>query len=168
MEGAGTPEWSDRQVRLRNGSSLATIVEEWEERGPELDRWLRAQGDTSTMFVVFDVWNHQHDIRSTVDEPRGSDDGRVAYLVDRAWPSYGDRYATLGAPPLRIVGTRKSYLLGTGEPGATLRAEDYELLRILFGRRSRAQIEQADWSDDPAPYVDAIHLFDLPERDLFD
>jgi uncharacterized protein (TIGR03083 family) len=168
MDGAGSPEWSDRQVRLRSSSSLATIVGEWEARGPELDRWLDEQDDRSTMFVIFDVWNHQQDIRSTVGEPRALDDARVAYIVDRAWPSYESRYATLGAPPLRIVGTRKSYLLGSGEPDATLRADDYELLRILFGRRSRAQIERTEWSADPAPYIDAIHLFDLPERDLRD
>jgi uncharacterized protein (TIGR03083 family) len=168
MDGAGSPEWSDRQVRARSPLTLAEIADEWEARGPELDRWLDAQDDQSTMFVVFDVWNHQQDIRSTVGEPRALDDARVAYIVDRAWPAYDGRYATLGAPPLRIVGTRTNYQLGAGEPETTLRADDYELLRILFGRRSRTQIEHAEWSADPARYIDAIHLFDLPERDLHD
>ncbi len=41
-------------------------------------------------------------------------------------------------------------------------------MRILFGRRSRQQIEAADWDGDEAPYVDHLHLFPLPEHDIID
>ena len=59
-------------------------------------------------------------------------------------------------------------MLGEGEPDATLHVDDYELMRILFGRRSLRQIVSADWDGDVGPYVEHLHLFPLPPRDLVD
>ena len=73
-------------------------------------------------------------------------------------------------PALRLVdaddGTE--FVLGDGDPSATLRVSDYELLRIFSGRRSRAQLDAAGWTGDPTPFVDHLHLFELPVSDLTD
>ncbi len=59
-------------------------------------------------------------------------------------------------------------VLGVGEVGATLAVSEYDLLRIIFGRRSEGQILAAEWVGDPRAYLDHIHLFPLPAADLVD
>ena len=59
-------------------------------------------------------------------------------------------------------------VLGVGAPGVTLAVSDYELLRMVFGRRSEGQILAAEWVGDARPYLDHIHLFPLPFADLVD
>jgi hypothetical protein len=90
----------------------------------------------------------------------------VSYLTDAALASYSQAYAQRGAPPMLVVGSRRSYRLGDGEPTITLSGDDYELLRIVFGRRSRDQILAGGWSGDPSAYVDTIHLFPCPSHAL--
>jgi len=59
-------------------------------------------------------------------------------------------------------------VVGEGDPVATLRSSDYEILRILFGRRSRAQAEAAGWESDAARSIEDLHLFDFPAIDIVD
>ena len=53
---------------------------------------------------------------------------------------------------------------------ATVTTTAHELFRALYGRRSRAQIEAWDWTNDPAPYLDAglPFPFSQPRVDLED
>ena len=141
---------------------------EWAHRGPALDEWIRAAEPARTFFIPLDAWHHEQDIRSTIGLGCGRDDARVAFLASIARPAFDRRFREAGAPALRLVGPEGEFVLGAGEPAATLCVSDYELLRILGGRRSHAQIVDADWSGDPTPFIDHLHLFDLPVGDLTD
>jgi uncharacterized protein (TIGR03083 family) len=167
MVGAGTPPWTARQVAERATRPFPVVCREWAERGPALEAWLRDQTDASTMFVVFDVWSHFQDVRGTLGVERILPN-HTRYVARNAAKGFQRRYESSGAPPLRVRTRDFSYVFGAGDPTVELRTDDYELLRIVFGRRSRAQIKAADWSDDPEPFIDHLHLFDLPEQDLTD
>jgi uncharacterized protein (TIGR03083 family) len=167
MVGAGTPPWTARQVAERANRPFVSVCDEWAERGPALEAWLRDQTDASTMFVVFDVWSHFQDLRGALVVERILPN-ETRYVARNAAKGFERRYLESGAPPLRVRTRDFSYRFGEGEPAVELRTDDYELLRIVFGRRSRGQIEAADWSDDPTPFIDHLHLFDLPEHDLHD
>jgi hypothetical protein len=56
--------------------------------------------------------------------------------------------------------------LGAGTPAASLRASDFELLRAVMGRRSRAQLLALDWDADAEPYVDHLHIFGPAATDV--
>jgi uncharacterized protein (TIGR03083 family) len=168
MDGAGSPPWTAAQVDARKAAGLAEVCAEWAGRGPQLDAWIASTGEERTAFVAIDVWSHEQDIRSTVEAPRPTDDGRIGYLVGRALPVFDRRFAEAEVPALRVVVDGTDHVLGTGEPDATLRSGGYELLRILFGRRTRTQIEHAEWDGPAAPYIEHLHLFDLPGIDLAD
>jgi uncharacterized protein (TIGR03083 family) len=178
LEGAGSAEWTARQVAERAPRPLADVCDEWAKRGSELDEWLTATDPQRTTFVAFDVWSHEQDILATVgragqheDLAGKQEDPQVGYLADLALAAFDRRFTEAGAPALRIViagGDAVDRLLGQGEPEATLRITAYELLRTLFGRRSLAQIQAADWDGNSAPYLDHLHLFALPEVDLVD
>ena len=167
MDGAGSPAWTARQVAERAGSELPEVVAEWAGRGPALDAWLRDRGDGGTMFVAYDVWNHEQDIRAAVRLAVERSDDRVAYLSGHALAAFDRRFAEAGVPALRVVASGCDQVLGEGDPVATVRLADrYEVLRVLFGRRSVAQIRAAGWSGDPEPYLDHLSLFDQPVADL--
>ena len=168
MEGAGSPDWTAKQVAERSHDDLPGVCAEWAERGPALDEWLEAQGDEGTVFVGFDVWNHHQDVRSALalNGERGAK--QVDYLLARALSAFHDRFRDAGAPALRVITDRVDRNLGLGPPDATLRTTDYELLRTLFGRRSLAQMAGGRWEGDPTPYLDHLHLFEPPVTDLVD
>lgn len=168
MEGAGSVEWSARQVAERSDHTLAEVAAEWAERGPELDEWLDER-EEPPMFVAYDVWSHEQDILGALGQRGERDDERVQSLAASALAAFNERFIAEGAPALEIIGDGVECVLGEGEPEATLHVDDYELMRILFGRRSLNQIESADWDGDGEyRYIDHLHLFPLPARDLVD
>lgn len=164
----GGDEWTATQVRDRSGMTLAEIAAEWAERGPELDAFIAAQDPSRTMFIALDAWTHQQDVRSTVGEPRLADDPRLAFLVDVACTVFARRLDEAGTPALRIVHGDAESVLGTGDVGATLTVDDYELMRFLFGRRTEDEMRAEPWDADPAPFLHHVHLFPCPKLSLPD
>jgi uncharacterized protein (TIGR03083 family) len=173
LDGAGSPEWTARQVAERAPRSLAEVCAEWGRRGSEFDGWLAATDPQRTTFAAFDVWSHEQDIRAAVGLAGQRHDPQVGYLADLALAAFDRRFTEAGVPALRVVSEGDDgfdRVIGQceGEPAATLRMTAYELLRTLFGRRSLAQIESADWDGDCAPYLEHLHLFAPPVADLVD
>jgi uncharacterized protein (TIGR03083 family) len=165
MEGAGSAAWTAKQVAARSSQDLPDVCAEWLERGPALDAWLTKHAAT---FVAFDVWNHHQDVRSAVGLRGERDRGQVDYVATEALDAFDGRFREAGVPALRVTTEGVDRNLGDGPPDATLTTTDYELVRILFGRRSVAQITNAGWTGDPAAYLDHLHLFDPPVSDLAD
>lgn len=167
-EGAPSPAWTARHLADRADRSLAEVADEWATRGPQLDAVLAGAGGAMT-FVELDAWTHGQDIRAAVGVGGDRDDPLLADLVDVALGAMGDFYTRAGGPALRLVihgdGDRT---LGEGEPSVTLTTSRYELLRIIFGRRSEAQIAAAGWEGDSGAAQTAIRIFDPPATDITD
>jgi len=113
--------------------------------------------------LVTDLAVHDQDVRGALGIPR---DAR-APGTSLALATYGFgvdyRVRQLGLPALRLRYEDKERVLGPGDPGATVTAEPFELLRAFAGRRSRDQILAYDWDGDPDPYVVLIPAYG--ERD---
>jgi uncharacterized protein (TIGR03083 family) len=167
LDGAGTPEWTARQVAERTALKLSDVCAEWAARGPNLDDRLRAAHE-AMMFVCYDVWTHEQDVRGALGTRGVRDDERTAFLAGSAVGTFDDRLRDAGAPAVRIVHSTGERVLGDGAPIATLSTDDYELLRILFARRSVTQVRSAGWDGDPTPALSHLHLFALPAVDLVD
>jgi uncharacterized protein (TIGR03083 family) len=165
MEGAGSAAWTTKQLAARSSQDLPKVCAEWLDRGPALDARLAKLDAT---FVAFDVWNHHQDVRSAVGLRGERDPGQVDYLAAEALSAFDGRFREAGVPALRVITERIDRNLGAGPPDATLSTTDYELLRILFGRRSLPQMTNAGWTGDPTAYLDHLHLFDPPVSDLDD
>jgi uncharacterized protein (TIGR03083 family) len=167
MDGAGSPEWTAAQLASRADRSIDDVCTEWARRGPELDDRVAEVG-VAMAFVAFDAWTHEQDIRAAVGLKgvRGGD--VVVALAGVALATFGARYGASGAPAVRIVMDGDERALGEGEPVATLETTPYELLRIIFGRRSEAQVAAASWSGDSGGVIPALHIFPFPDRDIED
>lgn len=166
-QGAGSPQWTAAQLALRGAASIDDVCAEWSGRAAEIDARIMAAGRTMA-FMAFDAWTHEQDVRAATGLRGVRDDALVPALVALTLATFGSRYSANGAPPLTIVVDGSSQVLGAGEPVATLDTTSYELLRIVFGRRSQAQIAAANWSGDRAAPMNAIHLFDPPPHDISD
>ena len=136
-------------------------------------------------FVVFDVWTHAQDVRPPAglqcirDEEQVAvlavvglqcirDEEQVAVLTVAALNVFSRVYPGKRGPTLSVVvDEADGFILGEDEPVVTSQTTAYELMRIVFGRRSRAQVEQACWKGDRIPEaIDGLHLFDFPPIDI--
>ena len=167
LEGAGSPPWTAAQLEARRDWSIDRVCAEWAARGPDLDVRVGEAG-RGMVFVAFDAWTHEQDIRAASGLRGLRDDEAVAALAVMALTSFASRYASSGAPPVTVELDGVTHTLGEGRSDACLRTSPYELMRIIFGRRSRRQMEAADWTGDGGPVMDALHLFDLPALDILD
>ena len=164
LDGAGTPPWTARQVSSRADRSLGEVCDEWASLGVE--EWLAGVGSRGS-FTAFDVWTHQQDIQGALGR-RGVRDDRVDSLVTLAVDVFDRRLREASAPPVRIHGGCVDRVLGGDRAAIELRSEDYDVLRLVFGRRSLRQIERFQWSGAWRSCIDHLHLFDLPGVDLSD
>ena len=169
LQGAGSRDWTAAQLRERQSHSLEEVCTEWAARGPTLEAQMAEAGPTMG-FLAFDAWTHAQDIRAAIGL-RGERNGElVKSLVDLALITFGARYEASGSPSLLVLIDGEAHVLGPlgSAPDISLGTSPYELLRIIFGRRSAAQIATANWTGDSSLVIDALHIFDLPVVDIVD
>ena len=163
-----TDEDTARQVEQRAGRTLKELAAEWGRVAPDIDALMSGPNAIAFGLMAADVWSHEMDIRGALDLPVERQDavctGIAAYIagmLDHHWRKHdvtpAVHFSTVEGGQWRI---------GAGEPALILRTTDYEFNRILIGRRSRAQLLALDWTGDVEPYIDRLHLFDLPLIDL--
>ncbi len=169
MDGAGGPEWTAAQLQSRATHSLLEVCGEWAERGPLLETQM-ANAGPAMGFLAFDVWTHEQDVRAAISGRGTRQDTRDRALAEMALELFEPRYLTSGAPPMLILVDGEAHVLGGlgANPEITLGTSAYELLRMIFGRRSRTQISAAHWTGDAAAAIDALNIFDLPPIDIID
>jgi uncharacterized protein (TIGR03083 family) len=167
LEGAGSPEWTAAQLTARAGAGVEEVCREWAGRAAEIDERI-AGGGTGLAFLAFDAWTHGQDIRAAVGLPAQRNDELVPALAAIALQTFAPRYAKAAGPAITVAVDGTAHQLGDGEPEAVLDTNSYELLRIIFGRRSERQMSEAGWSCDCPKAIAAIHLFDPPASDLVD
>jgi uncharacterized protein (TIGR03083 family) len=165
LEGVATDEWTARQIATRTDRSFAEVVAELAEAGAQLDLLLEAAGDAVDRRLVIDQWTHEQDVRGALGRPGSRDVGAVGFAVATMVRGFGRSWPALGLAPVRVVGSSGEWMLGDGEPVATMRATDFELARVLVGRRSRAQALSI-WEGDGEPFVDHLVAFQFSLDDI--
>ena len=159
IEGVATDPWTARQVEERADHSLTQILDEWEAGAPQFEEMFK---DGGVPEAIFDQWTHEQDIRCTIDRPGNRDDARAKFVVEQMVSSLASSWER---DPITVVAESGTFHFGDGDPKITLRASDYDLARVFFGRRSRAQVLEMDWDGDPEPVIDALCVFSFAEND---
>jgi hypothetical protein len=105
---------------------------------------------------------HLDDLREAlqVDAEAGPAVTRLGFRSYRQW--LHARIVGRGLPALRLRDGTREWVLGHGEPAATLIADRYALFRAIAGRRSAREIRSYDWRGDPEPYLPVIAPYPLP------
>jgi uncharacterized protein (TIGR03083 family) len=148
------------QVNRHRGTPMPSVVETWAELAPPFEELI---GSVLVWPAVLDVATHEQDIRGALDRPgaRDTEVVRVGAEALVAWmqPSV----------PVRVVCEDLETRVGPEDaegPDLLLRTTRFETLRWRLGRRSRSQVEDFDWSGDPAPVIDQLFVFGPSPTDI--
>ena len=153
LDGVATEPWTRAHVDRYADTPLPEILDHWEEVGATIDGLIPAFPPEAAAQMVFDVTNHEHDLRGALEQPGAQDSDGIAVGVLFATGAMDGFVRDRGLPPLEIQTGGQSYRAGEGEPAVTLRASSFDVFRSLGGRRTVDQIKALDWDGDPEPYL---------------
>jgi hypothetical protein len=105
---------------------------------------------------------HVDDIREAlqVEAEGGTAVTRLGFRAYRHW-LYA-RIVRRGLPALQLRDGTRHWVLGDGEPVASVTANRHALFRAISGRRSAREIRSYDWRGDPEPYLAVLSPYPLP------
>lgn len=156
----------DGEIEARRSHTLERILDEWEERGGDLEAMLRgerpfppAAPPLADWIVVTDIGVHHHDLRGAVGMP-GDRDSKATGLSLRSYVE-GMRMRSRfeERPAFRMCAGTREWVIGDGEPVATVTADPFELGRAVSGRRNPGQIRAYAWTGDPSPFIDLFYPY---------
>jgi uncharacterized protein (TIGR03083 family) len=151
LSGIPDDETTAEQVASRRDRTLDDLLAGWEASAPA---FATTVADLGIWPAVMDVLTHEQDLRGALDRPGARDAPGVIE---------GLRVMAGGLRvPLRLTITTEDQRWERGPRDAdtiSLATTNFELFRVLFGRRSREQILALDWSADPGDLVDHLYFF---------
>jgi len=164
---AGTRDaMTGAQVDRSAGTSVAGLADAWRTLMPTLAPMLRGAVAFPepapfglNAVLVTDLSVHDQDVRGALGAPRDVDGPGLSLALSTYGFGVDYRIRQLGLPALRVRYDGKERVLGAGEPGATVAADRFELVRAFAGRRSRDQLLGYEWQGDPDPYVAIIPAY---------
>jgi uncharacterized protein (TIGR03083 family) len=160
IEGAATDPWTAQQVAARTDTSFADIVAEWRGNSAAFDAALEAWGEAGDERVVADVWTHEQDVRTALDQPGGREGPAFEFVRDALTGMLGSQLDEHGLGAIRWIDDHGcERVLGTNPVGVTLRTSKYAFCRARLGRRSAEQIRDLGWDVDPEPWLDTFIVF---------
>jgi uncharacterized protein (TIGR03083 family) len=161
-------EWTAGHLAARRGRSLAEIVREWTANGPGTEAFLDEPAGRPSVIAVIDLFHHSHDVRGALGRREARDTPEAVFVATLLTKFKRGGWEQAGHPPIELATGSGSWRFGDqdGAPTAALATSDFELARILIGRRSRAQMLAAGWTGDPEPIVDLLPRFGPPVTDL--
>jgi uncharacterized protein (TIGR03083 family) len=162
----GDPQsWVDRQVDERRGRATGDVVAEW-TRACETFEPMIAASPKAFWGLVYDLIVHEFDLRQALGDRTGRDGDAVMVAAELGLRLVkGDlRSAGLGSMLVEMAGER--IRVGSADVELTLRTTPFECLRLLGSRRTRAELEAADFEGDLERYIDALVHMELPVQSL--
>ncbi len=114
---------------------------------------------------VLDLVAHAGDLCAVIGAPPPRDLGasKLTFSVQRMLAS--DRATSHDGEPLVIATERGDLVIGDPTDAPTVDIDWWELLRTMYGRRSRQQISKLLAPVDPTPYLDVLTEYPIAEHD---
>jgi uncharacterized protein (TIGR03083 family) len=167
----GIPDeaFTDGQVRQRKEMTVEQIVAEWQANMATMLDVTRAGFVPPNLAV--DAVTHEQDIRGAVGAGRVEDREAVRFSLEVFAAGLTYQLAKLDGLALRLEATDSDFSVtaGSGEQPATLRATEFELLRVLSGRRGRRNVLALEWDGDASAYLPWLNMFGpVPDYDVVD
>ena len=166
IEGAGSKEYTSRQIDERRDRSVDEMVAEWNEHAPAFEEMLDSIHPAISGGIVGDLFTHEQDARGAVGRPGVREGAAFDLSLDSQVRFFGRRIKEAKLPTLEVKAAGRSWVAGKEEVSGTLEADGYELVRGLTGRRTHAQVRAFDWKVDPEPYLPVFSMYGLPGTDL--
>jgi len=180
LDGAGSPEYNQRQVDERKDRSPAELLAEWAEAGPALeagissfddDFWTTPYLELGTVGealqrLVEDIWVHAQDIRIPLgDEPvTGPGLDAVLDCISRDLPSRCARSAPeVGSVRIATNGTVRDVAISPDGIGVAVEGDPIAIALAGTGRvdlaTAQADGELSVTPSAPAGFADALNIY---------
>jgi uncharacterized protein (TIGR03083 family) len=150
LEGVGTDAWADAQADARRGRSVDELLAEWDEHGPVVEEMAGQFGRAAGQLLT-DATTHEHDVRGALGARGARDSSAITLSFGFVGLSLGEQLDQTDHGALVVHHDGRSDTLGSGDPVATLRIDDFEFVRALTGRRCVEQMAAYDWDGAFAP-----------------
>ena len=150
MDGVATDSWTDRQVQRHKEDSVSDLLKTWEANAATFGNILPKIPQPVLSQFMFDQTTHEHDIRAALGKPGARDSMAVAVAE-------GFLRDSLSRNSDAAIASMANHEI-TG----------FEFLRLLSGRRSKAQISQNRFE---LPLVEKFIQgmpFTIPDSDVSD
>jgi uncharacterized protein (TIGR03083 family) len=161
LDGAGSPEFNQRQVDARAGKTPAELLDEWTRQGQLLEQVVRAADDEfwAAPFPVFgtvglafwhlieDVWAHAQDIRVALGAPISDGPGVRVALTEMATrlPERAKRLAPgLGSVSIEAGDFVRTVEIRDGAVAVRICGDALTLALVATGRRSLSDAQAQD------------------------
>lgn len=144
LDGVGTDPWAQAQVETRRDRSCDELLAEWTEHGPVVEE-MAGQFGRAAGQLVSDAATHEHDVRGALGLPGARDSDAITLSFGFVGVSLSEQLDRAGRGALVVHHDGTTDTLGTGDPVASLRIDDFEFVRALTGRRSVEQMAAYDW-----------------------
>ncbi len=162
LAGYGGEEWTAVHVTARHDDDIEGIMAEWSDHAAAMAPALadpEAAGlpNYMPMIVITDLAAHEHDIRGALERPGAQDSEAVHIGLASQIGGLRLHFARLGLPPLGVeaVGLR-DWMVGRGDPVATVRGDGFDLFRATGGRRTIGQVRQLDWEGESEQFIENL------------
>lgn len=164
IENRGAPDRTAVQVASRRDRTIEEVCAEWGGLGDAIEAVIEDGGRVLTPLAI-DVWTHEQDLANAAGVESGRDGAGLFLAMNSAW-ALKSKLRDEGIAPLRVLSGPIDWVIGDGEPGATLALPEYEMARAFMARRSIAQLRAYDWDGDAGPYLEHIPFFEPPQADI--
>ena len=157
LDGYGSDEWTSAQVARFSGASVDEVLHAWGTAAGRFPNLASSPiGGTAAMWAFGDAVVHEADLLGTLAPGTQVPEEPMALGLKAAIARWRHELGAAGVEPLDVVATdMRTWRVGDHEaPANTVTTTAYELFRALYGRRSRAQVEQWAWNTDSAGYLD--------------
>jgi len=164
LAGVGTDPWTAVQVDTRRDVPIEVMLEEWATTSPEVEANAALLGPAVGQWLL-DACTHEHDIRQALGEPGAHESAAVALGYEWGTDRLVGPLDGAGAHGLVLRTEAGTKDLG-GEPRTGVETTQFEILRAMTGRRSRAQVEAYGWDGPPRPEHLVLAIFTLRADDF--
>src|SRR5215210_1639491 len=158
LDGVATDAWTARQVDTRRDWSIDRVLDEWDTEASKVEAVMSSLPEIAAAQMTMDAATHEHDIRGALEMPGSRDSDAIAigfdFGVQVATGTVDQADATLDIET--EAGTRT---VGGGVRRIGVRADQFELVRAMTGRRSVDQMRGFDWHGEATPELLVLPIF---------
>lgn len=166
IEGAGSEEYTSRQISERKDNSIEEMVGEWNEHAAAFEEMLDTIHPAVSGGIVADLVTHEQDARGALGAVGGREGAASDLALDSQVRFFGRRIKEAKLPTLEVQAGSDRWVAGKEEVAGSVEADRFELLRALTGRRTHDQVRAFAWSVDPGPYLPVFSMYGLPGSDI--
>jgi len=156
----------DEALESRRERTVDELLDEWEKAAAVLEPMLHGEQPVPPgspplveWIVTTDIGVHVQDLRGALGL-EGDGDILASGLALRSYvEAMRMRAVHTGLPAFRMRAGTREWVIGDGDPVATVTGDPWELARAASGRRSPEQIRAYEWDGDPEPFIELFYPY---------